>query len=200
MKNSFFHTCKNENVFSSYIIDSSNGHTYIKPAPNSAKTAICPFDNAIDMVLEYLLVGFMFEKGQATDTAVLDFVSKYGFLKRGVSRLNASAFAEDANGLYLHFCEISASDYPDSPEWVLETEPASFIIERKGSKPIINWQTESLASSIEVAYTLLICGEQRQIGLCKHCGTPYKVKNPKSEFCSPVCRNRYNVYKSRAKR
>ena len=33
----------------------------------------------------------------------------------------------------------------------------------------------------------------------KHCGEPFYGKNPKTEFCSPQCRNRFNVYKSRRK-
>ena len=35
--------------------------------------------------------------------------------------------------------------------------------------------------------------------VCKHCGKAFVVSRPNSVFCSGKCKNRYNVYKSRAK-
>lgn len=199
MKKVFTHTCKGEKVYTKYYTEASGGNTYILPNADSNVRTICPFDNAEAMVLEYLTIGYLSENGFDTQTAIFDFVSKYGLLKRGAKRQSCKEFAEEASVLYLHFCEISAADFPEEPEWILETEPVSAIIKRQGSSSVCDWQTKNLASAIELAYTLLICKSERYIGLCKHCGMPYSVKNPKSEFCSPQCRNRYNVYKSRAK-
>ncbi len=199
MKKIFVHTCLDEKVYKKYYTENIGGDTYIMPDTGFDFYNICPFDNAGEMVLEYLTIGYMNEMGLSTDEAVLEFVSKYGMLKRGSKRLKASEFSEDAGVLYQHFCEIASADFPDTPEWILETEPVSAVIVRDGKGAIAQWQTKNLASAIELAYTLLICSSERYIGLCKHCKAPYSVKNPKSEFCSPSCRNKFNVYKSRAK-
>ena len=34
---------------------------------------------------------------------------------------------------------------------------------------------------------------------CKHCGKIFYREDLRMEFCSPQCRNRFNVYKSRKK-
>lgn len=199
MKKIFNHTCGQEKVYEKYYIESSEDNTYIIPDLKYGQREICPFDNADKMVFDYLTIGYMAENGVDTTSAVFDFVSTYGMPKRNSKKLNAEEFSEDANVLYLHFQELSAADYPDEPEWILEAEPVSAIVKRQGRTTLIDWQTKNLASAIELAYTLLVCSSERYIGLCKHCKSPFLVKNPKSEFCSPACRNRYNVYKSRAK-
>ena len=200
MEKRFNHTCKTEKVFKKYYIEETDGKKYIYPDTASEIKEISPFEDALKMVLEYLNIGYLAENGYATEDKVLGFVSEYGFPKRNSKRCSIDELTEDMQVLYLHFSEISASEYPDEPEWILETEPMAAVIRREGENVYTEWQTKNLAAAIETAYTLLICDEHRYIGLCKHCGKPYQVKNPKSEFCSAPCRNRFNVYKSRAKK
>lgn len=199
MKRSFNHTCLPEKVYKKYYIDDASGKPVITADLSSETTRVCPFDNASETVLEYLLIGYNAEIGVDTVQQVLNFVSKYGLPKRGAKKVNAEEFAEEAQALYLHCCEITAAEYPENPEWILETENETAIIRRSSGDAYIEWQTKNLSAAIELAYTLLICGNDRYIGICKHCGRPFAVINPKSEFCSAPCRNRYNVYKSRAK-
>ncbi len=200
MKKIFKHTCTQEKIYEKYYIEQSGDDTYILPDLTHGHREVCPFDNADKMIFEYLNIGYMTENGIDVTPAVFDFVSAYGMTKRNSKKLSIAEFCEDANVLYLHFKELSAASYPENPEWILETEPVSAVIRREGNTSLIDWQTKNLASAIELAYTLLVCENERYVGLCKHCGTPFLVKNPKSEFCSPACRNRYNVYKSRAKK
>lgn len=39
----------------------------------------------------------------------------------------------------------------------------------------------------------------KPLRLCKHCTKVFVVSRPRNQFCSPECKNRYNVYKSRSK-
>jgi uncharacterized Zn finger protein (UPF0148 family) len=36
--------------------------------------------------------------------------------------------------------------------------------------------------------------------ICKHCGMAFVASRKGNEFCSPQCKNRFNVYKSRDKK
>lgn len=67
-------------------------------------------------------------------------------------------------------------------------------------KPVIRWQTDSLAAAIELGYTMLLGDNPCKLTICKKCGKPFYARNPKREFCSLGCRNNYNVQKFRAKK
>lgn len=190
-------TCSEEKIFSSHKI--SDDGKKILVDKKSKSTVYQPFDDAISLVVDYLNIGFLSSNGADVKDAVHTFVSRYGMPERDSYTLDISEFSENAEALYMHFCEISQTPYPDTPEWIIETEPASAVISKKGSAPYIQWQTENLSNAVELAYSVLLCSDAKQLGLCKHCLKPFYSKNPKSEFCSSSCRNRYNVYKSRSK-
>lgn len=200
MKNSFNHKCLSESVYEKYYIEETDGQLFVAADLSSGTKDVCLFDNAPEAMVRYLSVGYNVEKGEPVTERVLDFISRYGFSKRGTARESIDDFAEDAQALYLHCVEILGADYPENPEWILETEKVKAIIKRSDGKPFIEWQTKNLSAAVELAYTLLICGADKYLGICKHCGKPFLIKNPKTEFCSAPCRNRYNVYKTRAKK
>lgn len=197
MNNKFNCTCINEKVSSSYVL--SEDKKYITASPNSKEKEYCPFDNVEKLVVDYLNIGYIYSIGDDFTEDVLSFVSTYGMPDRRKKKLDIIDFAEGAEALYLHFAEITTKPYPENPEWVLEPEPVSGVVIGGGDMPVLQWQTGSLADAIELGYTILVCNDIKKIGLCKHCQKPFYAKNPKSEFCSPSCRNRYNVYKSRSK-
>lgn len=199
MKVFFNDKCSSEEKYSNCYIEEQNGSLWVVADLKSGKHSYCPFDNPVKLVVDYLSIGYKAEHGIDPSDSVLEFVKEYGFMSRNDKRLNISDFAEDAQMLYLHFAEAEAIPYPENPEFVLETDAISAVIMISQDGKYINWQTQGLSSAIELAYTLLLCSDEKAIGICKHCGMPYYSKNPKTEFCSPSCRNRYNVYKSRAK-
>lgn len=57
----------------------------------------------------------------------------------------------------------------------------------------------SLKSVIDYLYAKAMTDERKPLRYCKHCGKIFYAKDMRSEFCSPRCRNQFNVYKSRAK-
>lgn len=189
--------CTDETVYSVYTVSADKKSITVDTS--SDKKIYRPTDFAPEIVVDYLHIGYLAFNNTDTSNAVFDFVSKYGMPKRNIKKVNIKDFSDDAEALYSHFFEIASEAYPSTPEWILETDPMSGIIIRNDHAISLSWQTSGLLNAIEITYTLMLCGETKQLGLCKHCGAPFYAKNPKSEFCSSQCRNRFNVYKSRKK-
>lgn len=69
----------------------------------------------------------------------------------------------------------------------------------KENPPAIEWNFNSLKLAIDTMFALNETSERKTVKMCKHCRRPFSSENLKSEYCSPQCRNKANVYKSRAK-
>lgn len=197
MNNISNYTCSKEKVYSKYEL--SNDKKYITITDDSDFKEYCPYDNLKQMVTDYLIIGYKAYYGIDFTFDVLNFIKTYGMPERRKKKLNISDFSEDAMGLYLHFSEINTKPYPKTFEWVLDCDPVGCTVVIRNDIPYIMWNTKSLSSAIELGYSQLLCNPVRLIGLCKHCKMPFIAENPKTEFCSGSCRNKYNVYKSRSK-
>lgn len=57
----------------------------------------------------------------------------------------------------------------------------------------------SLKALIDFEFIKAVTDVRKPLRFCKHCGEIFYAGDLRSEFCSHSCRNRYNVYKSRAK-
>lgn len=66
-------------------------------------------------------------------------------------------------------------------------------------KPALVCEYPSLKSVLDFACAKAITNDRKPLRYCKHCKKIFYAKDIRSEFCSPRCRNQYNVYKSRAK-
>ena len=66
-------------------------------------------------------------------------------------------------------------------------------------KPTIVWDFHSLLLGIQMMFSFMLTDEQKPLRLCKHCTKAFVASRPSAVFCSPRCKNQYNVYKSRAK-
>ncbi len=66
--------------------------------------------------------------------------------------------------------------------------------------PSVRWDFRSLINAIDTLYGFAVADEKNPLRICKHCGKVFWSNDIRSEFCSPQCRNQYNVYKSRRKR
>lgn len=66
-------------------------------------------------------------------------------------------------------------------------------------KPTIVWDFHSLLLGIQMMFSFMLTDEQRPLRLCKHCTKAFVASRPSAVFCSPRCKNQYNVYKSRGK-
>lgn len=66
-------------------------------------------------------------------------------------------------------------------------------------KPTIVWDFHSLLLGIQMMFSFMLVDSEKPIRLCKHCTKAFVASRPSAVFCSPQCKNKYNVYKSRSK-
>ena len=67
-------------------------------------------------------------------------------------------------------------------------------------RPTLVWDFHSLLLEIQMMFSFMLTDEKSSIKVCKHCGKAFLASRPNAEFCSPQCKNQYNVYKSRSKK
>jgi len=65
--------------------------------------------------------------------------------------------------------------------------------------PKIRWEFASLKAMIDLFIVGSITDAAAPLRECKHCGKVFYAENARLEFCTPQCRNKYNVYKFRRK-
>ena len=66
-------------------------------------------------------------------------------------------------------------------------------------KPTIVWDFHSLLLGIQMMFSFMLTDEDSPLRLCKHCQKVFAASRQSNLFCSPKCKNQYNVYKSRKK-
>ncbi len=64
-------------------------------------------------------------------------------------------------------------------------------------RPTIIWDFHSLLLCLQMMFSFMLTDEESTLKVCKHCNKIFVASRPNTEFCSPQCKNRYNVYKSR---
>lgn len=67
-------------------------------------------------------------------------------------------------------------------------------------KPTIIWDFHSLLLGVQMMFSFMLTDSKNPIRLCRHCTKAFVVSRPSAVFCSPQCKNKHNVYKSRAKK
>jgi len=66
-------------------------------------------------------------------------------------------------------------------------------------RPTIIWDFHSLLLCLQMMFSFMLTDTDSTLKACKHCNKIFAASRPNAEFCSPQCKNRYNVYKSRGK-
>ena len=66
-------------------------------------------------------------------------------------------------------------------------------------KPHIVWDFHSLLLTVQTLFGFALTDETRPLRVCKCCNLAFIAGHPNAAFCSPQCKNQYNVYKSREK-
>lgn len=51
----------------------------------------------------------------------------------------------------------------------------------------------------QMMFSFMLTDSENPIRLCRHCTKAFVASRPSAVFCSPQCKNKHNVYKSRAK-
>ena len=66
-------------------------------------------------------------------------------------------------------------------------------------KPTIVWDFHSLMLGVQMMFSFMLTDSEKPIRICRHCQQAFVANRPSAVFCSPQCKNKYNVYKSRKK-
>lgn len=66
-------------------------------------------------------------------------------------------------------------------------------------RPTIVWDFHSLMLAVQMMFSFLLTDDKTTLRCCKHCNKAFIASRPSAVFCSPQCKNKHNVYKSRAK-
>ena len=67
-------------------------------------------------------------------------------------------------------------------------------------RPTIVWDFHSLLLGVQMMFSFMLTDEKKPLRSCKHCMKVFAASHPNAAFCSPQCKNQYNVYKSRKKK
>jgi len=67
-------------------------------------------------------------------------------------------------------------------------------------KPTLVWDFHSLLLMVQMIFSLMLTDESKPLRACKHCNMAFVATHTNAVFCSPKCKNQYNVYKSRDKK
>ena len=66
-------------------------------------------------------------------------------------------------------------------------------------KPTVIWDFHSLLLVTQLMFSFMLTDTEKPIRLCKHCTKAFVANRADAVFCSPQCKNKFNVYRSRAK-
>lgn len=66
-------------------------------------------------------------------------------------------------------------------------------------QPTIVWDFHSLILGVQMMFSFMLTDTEKPIRLCKHCLQAFVASRLSAVFCSPQCKNKHNVYKSRGK-
>ena len=66
-------------------------------------------------------------------------------------------------------------------------------------QPTLVWDFHSLLLGIQMMLSFMLTDKNNPMRVCKKCSKFFVASRPSAVFCSPRCKNQYNVYKNRAK-
>jgi len=182
--------------------------TYLTPSP------FFPLDEKCD-TQEYMAKFFPFEETvpqlEQTDTSI----SAYAGRKPIYEYVFSGAYGEWLMWYVGYFQNLfklfnACMTYVDEPQVFRAMALRSGILEFSEHKlryniaaagqPIMRWEFASLKAVMDLFVVGCITDPAQPIRQCKHCGKIFYRDDLRMEFCSPQCRNRFNVYKSRARK
>lgn len=73
------------------------------------------------------------------------------------------------------------------------------LFDKPAACPTIVWDFHSLLTAIQLMFSFMLTDEEKPLRLCEHCQKAFVASRANNVFCSPQCKNQYNVYKNRAK-
>ena len=97
-------------------------------------------------------------------------------------------------------------EYAESYDWLDENEGSLY---RQGmlafggvaptyhtelrERPNLVWDFNSLLLCIQMMFSFMLTDDDSSLKVCKHCSKAFAATRSNMEFCSPQCKNQYNV-------
>ena len=60
-------------------------------------------------------------------------------------------------------------------------------------RPTLIWDFNSLLLCIQMMFSFMLTDDNSSLKVCKHCGKAFAASRSNMEFCSPQCKNQYNI-------
>jgi len=67
-------------------------------------------------------------------------------------------------------------------------------------KPTLVWDFHSLLLAVQMMFSYMLTDDEKPLRSCRHCTKAFLAEHSQAAFCSPQCKNKHNVYKSRFKK
>lgn len=75
----------------------------------------------------------------------------------------------------------------------------TYHIRLYNDRPKIVWDFHSLLLTVQTLFGFALTDEAKPLRLCRHCNQAFIAGHANAAFCSPECKNQFNVYKNRKK-
>ena len=198
MSNLFKRTSSNWARYDKYEWkEDKEGTLYITPSPDAKVSLYNPLKDSEQIVLKAVNLGLMcMDKNNTQErlqSAIMDFVTCYGLLGFMTALPTTPDFIT-YHAVYLpknHFIKEESMTTEKYLSYFFPFDKIDFV--KKGMES--SWSTDD----VQMMFSFMLTDEKSSLKVCKHCGKAFVASRPNSVFCSGKCKNRYNVYKSRAK-
>ena len=103
--------------------------------------------------------------------------------------------------LFFPFDKLDVIKHGIESMWNIENDRVMMALAMTMTdKPTIIWDFHSLLLGVQMMFSFMLTDSKNPIRLCRHCTKAFVASRPSAAFCSPQCKNKHNVYKSRAKK
>ena len=141
--------------------------------------------------------------GDDPQTVTMSFQKEYAERYEWIAR----ELADWAYTVYTSFIYYKEKDsFTDEQKYIIHKGLSAFgaisptyRVALGEDRPKIIWDFYSLAVILQLSISVKLSDPDLELCMCKNCDRFFFTKRKGVEFCSPKCRNRYNVSKSRNK-
>ncbi len=145
------------------------------------------------------------------DNSILDFVNDFGFLGvnniqsyfwsdssfEAIDNFSLSRFAEPITLIVNDICNFYAFLKQPNPDYSMDFHINVSLLCNQNKAWKSEYRFDSLWHLIRYSLVTTLTKDGDGLKQCPQCKSWFIPSNPKAEYCSASCRNKFNVYKSR---
>lgn len=140
-----------------------------------------------------------------TDDCAAYYTKLYGYeavyLPKNHFIKEETMFTEKYLALFFPFGKLDVIKRGIESMWNIQNDRVMMALAlTMTDKPTIVWDFHSLLLGVQMMFSSMLTDSENPIKLCRHCTKAFVASRPSAVFCSPQCKNKHNVYKSRARK